>query len=208
MDLHPFRHNKNPGVGGVRVKLDARDLALTATSASLYAVINIIQTSMGGSITFGPIQLRLADCLIPLSALFGWPFVIGVSIGCFSNAYYWLDPADIVIGPIVNLAAALLVFYLRKRRLVACVSGGLTVGVSIGLYLYYLYVQGNAIIQQQVPNFPGLPVPIWSAFVLSLSVSSLITVGWIGYVLLVALERTRIIGPLKSRGLKVPANER
>ena len=187
------------------MRIDSRDIALTAVSASLYAVINIVQTSMGGPITYGPIQLRLADCLIPLSALFGWPLVAGVSIGCFSNAYYWLDPADVVVGPIVNLAAALVIFMLRRQRVVACVSGGLMVGVPIGLYLYYLFTQGNPIILQQVPNMLGLSLPVWSAFVLSLSISSLVTVGLIGYILLNMLTRHRIIEPLKSRGLKVLA---
>jgi len=199
--LHPFRH-KNPGVGGGKLKFDSKDVALTAVFASLYAVINIFQTMMGGPITYGPIQLRLADCLIPLSALFGWPAVIGVAVGCFSNAYYMLDPADIVIGPIVNFAAALLIFLLRRQRLVACVSGALTVGVPIGLYLYYLYTQGNPFIQQ-APEFPGLILPIWGAFVISLSISTLITMAIIGYILLNSLARPGIIESLKSHGLKV-----
>jgi len=185
------------------VKFDSRDIALTAISASLYAVINIIQTTMGGPITYGPIQLRLADCLIPLSALFGWPLVMGVTVGCFSNAYYWLDPADIIVGPLVNFAAALFIFLLRKHRLVACVSGSFTVGVPIGLYLYYLYTQGNPIIQQQVPVFPGLALPLWSAFVLSLLISSLVTIAIIGYILLNALVQPSIIESLRSHGLRV-----
>jgi uncharacterized membrane protein len=188
------------------VKVDTRDLALMAVSASLYASINIVQTSLGGPLTYGPIQLRLADCLIPLSLLFGWPLAIGVTIGCFSNAYYWLDPADVLVGPIVNLAAALLILALRKNRAFACVSGSLTVGVPIGLYLYYLYSQGNPAIQQ-IPNFAGIALPVWLAFVLSLSISSLIVIAGVGYVLLKALIRSNIIVPLKSRGLKTLEQE-
>jgi predicted membrane protein len=187
------------------VKFDSRDVALTAVFASLYAVVNIIQTAMGGPVTYGPIQLRLADCLIPLSALFGWPQVLGVAVGCFSNAYYWLDPADVIVGPVVNLAAAILIMLLRRQRVVACVSGALTVGVPIGLYLYYLYTQGNPIMRQQIPEFPGPTLPLWSAFILSLTISSLVTVGVIGYILLTFLSRSSIIEPLKSRGLKVVA---
>jgi hypothetical protein len=159
---------------------------------------------MGGPITYGPIQLRLADCLIPLSALLGWPLVIGVTIGCFSNAYYALDPADVVVGPIINLASALLILLLRRHRFFACAAGGLTVGMPIGLYLYYLYLQGNQVIRQ-VPSFDGIPLPAWSAFVLSLSISSLVVIAGVGYVLLRALGQPSIIGPLKSRGLKVLA---
>ena len=185
------------------MRMDAKDISLTAIFASLYAAINIIQTTMGGPITYGPLQLRLADCLIPLSILFGWPQILGVSIGCFSNAYYWLDPADIIVGPIVNFAAATIIFVLRKRRSIASILGALTVGIPIGIYLYYLYTQGNPIIIEQVPNFPGLSLPIWTAFVASLTMSSLITVAVMGYILLNALARSAIIEPLKSRGLKV-----
>jgi len=183
------------------VRFDSRDLALTAVSAGLYAAINIVQTSMGGPITYGPIQLRLADCLIPLSALLRWPLILGVSIGCFSNAYYWLDPADIVIGPLVNLVAAFVVFALRKRQFGACLSGGLSVGVPIGFYLYYLHTQGNPAMQQ-APNIFGFSLPVWCAFVISLSMSSLIVVTGIGYLLLATLSRRSIVDPLKARGLK------
>jgi uncharacterized membrane protein len=183
------------------VKFDTRDLALTATSASLYAVINIVQTSLGGPITYGPVQLRLADCLIPLSALFGWPLIFGTAIGCFSNAYYWLDPADVIVGPIVNFAAALLIFVLRKHRLIACISGAFAVGIPIGFYLYYLYTQGNPVIQQQVPAFAGLALPVWSAFALSLTISSLITIAVIGYILINALAKTPIV-KLRQKSLR------
>ncbi len=188
----------NPGVGGEEVvQFDSKQLALTASSASLYAVINIVQTSLGGPITYGPIQLRLADCLIPLSALFGWPLVLGSAIGCFSNAYYWLDPMDVVVGPIVNFLAALLIFELKEHRIAACFLGGLAVGVPIGTYLYYLYTQGNYMMLQQAPDF-GVQLPVWGAFVLSLSLSSLVTVSLIGYVLLNAVEKAHVVELLKS----------
>lgn len=183
--------------------MDARDISLTAVFAGLYGAINVIQTSMGGPITYGPIQLRLADCLIPLSALFGWPQILGVSIGCLSNAYYWLDPADVVVGPVVNFLAAAAIFGLRKRRFLASVCGAFIVGIPIGLYLYYLYTQENPIIVGQVPSFPGLPLPVWAAFAASLTVSSLMTIAAIGYIILRAIAQSAIIEPLRSRGLKV-----
>jgi len=180
----------------------SKDVSLMAIFASLYAVINIVQTSMGGPITYGPVQLRLADCLLPLSILFGWPQILGVSIGAFSNAYYWLDPADVIIGPIVNFAAAGAMYLLGKRKLVACSLGAFIVGIPIGFYLYYLYTIGNPIIQQQVPRFPGVELPLWAAFVLSLTISSIITIAAIGYVLLKAMSKPAVIESLKAKGLE------
>jgi hypothetical protein len=83
----------------------------------------------------------------------------------------------------------------------------LTVGVPIGLYLYFLYTQGNQIITQQVPSFQGLSLPVWFAFVASLTISSVVAVGIMGYILLSTIGRSAIVEPLKSRGLRIYQRE-
>ena len=69
--------------------MDSRDITLAAVFTSLYVVINLVQAStVGNPAISGPVQLRVADCLIPLTALFGWPILIGVTMGAFlTNAY-------------------------------------------------------------------------------------------------------------------------
>src|SRR3972149_6453555 len=116
---------------------DSRDLGLTAIFAALYVVINVVQmVSIGNPTIYGPIQLRVADCLIALAALFGWPVVGGVTFGCFlTNAYYFLGVQDVIFGPVANLVAATVVFLLRKHRFAACVVGALPVGLIVGGYL-------------------------------------------------------------------------
>lgn len=146
-------------------------------------------------ISYGPIQLRVADCLIPLVALFGWPAVVGVTVGCFAgNAYYWLGAYDLVFGPIANLIAASLIFLLRKRQLLACIIGSLPIGIIVGGYLWLFFPP---------PDIFGLNLPMWSAMVVSITISTLIAIAVIGYTLLEALNRPNVIRPLKSRGLKV-----
>ncbi len=71
---YPFRI-KNPGER--RIKMNTRELTLTAVFAALYAAIVIVLAP----ISFGPVQLRLADVLIPFSALFGIPAIFGVTLG-------------------------------------------------------------------------------------------------------------------------------
>ncbi len=194
MDLHPFRWI-NPGVGGVNVKFDSRDLTLTAVFAALYAVINVVQSvTIGNPTIYGPIQLRLADALIPLAALFGWPVVGGVTVGCFlTNAYYFVSPTDVVFGPVANLFAALVIFLLRKRRLLACVAGALPIGLVVGGYLWLFFPP---------PDVFG-SLPAWLGSIASITISSLVAVAVVGYLLLSVLSRKNIIEPLKSRGLKV-----
>jgi uncharacterized membrane protein len=177
------------------VNFDSRDLALTGMFAALYVVINIVQTvTVGNPTIYGPIQLRVADFMIALAILFGWPLVSGVTIGCLlTNAYYFIGAPDIVLGPIANLIAASLVLLLRKRRLLACIVGALPVGLIVGGYLWLFFPPPEV--------FSALPA--WAGMIGSLTVSSLIAVVVIGYIMLSILSRPNIIEPLKSRGLKV-----
>lgn len=167
------------------------DLSLTVIFASLYSILVVALAP----ISFGPVQLRVADCLIPLAALFGWPVIAGVTVGCFlGNAYFWLGPYDVIFGPIANLIAASLIFVLRKRQLLACVVGSLPIGIIVGSYLWVFFPP---------PDIFGLNIPIWSAMVVSITISTLVAMAVIGYALLKALSRPNVIDPLKSLGLRV-----
>jgi uncharacterized membrane protein len=178
------------------MKFDSKDVTLTAVFAALYPVINIIQMSLIGNPTiYGPIQLRVADCLIALTVLFGWPVVGGVTFGCLvTNATYGLGAQDVIFGSIANLIAATVVLLLRKHRFLACVAGSLPIGLVVGAYLSIFYGLTPPLILNALPAI--------AAMVLSITVSSIIAIAGIGYSLLVVLSRPGIIGPLKSQGLK------
>ncbi len=174
-------------------------MTVAAVFAALYVVINVVESFVVGSpiFTYGPIQLRLADCLLALAALFGWPVVGGVTFGCLlANAYYFLGAPDVILGPIANLLGASLIFLLRRRRFLACVAGSLPVGVIVGSYLWLF--------------FPFLPspgvlsiLPAWAAMITSITISTLISTAVVGYSLLSIMSRKTILQPLKSLGLKV-----
>ncbi len=171
--------------------MDARDVSLAAVFAGLYSVLVIALAP----ISFGPVQLRVADCLIPLAALFGGPVIAGVTVGGFlGNAYLWLGPHDVVLGPIANLIAATLIFLLRRRQFLACVVGALPIGIIVGSYLWLFFPP---------PDIFGLSMPMWSAMIASITISSLIAIGGIGYILVRILGRSAIVQPLIARGLKV-----
>jgi len=174
-------------------------VTLTAVFAALYAMINVVQmVTIGNPTIYGPVQLRIADALIPLAALFGWPIVGGATIGCFiTNAYYFISPTDVVFGPVANFVAACLILFLRKRRLLACVIGSLPIGLIVGGYLWLFFP----------PPEIFSTVPAWFASIASITISSLIAVAVIGYLLLSVLSRRGILEPLKSRGLKVLAEK-
>jgi uncharacterized membrane protein len=174
----------------VKKEMDTRDLSLTVSFAALYAVLVIVLAP----ISFGPVQLRVADVLIPLSALFGWPVVAGVTLGCFAgNAYFALGPIDVIAGPIANLIAATIILMLRRQRLIACIAGALPIGLIVGGYLWLFFPPPESL------SF----LPSWAAMIISLTISSFIAISVVGYLLLVALSQPSILEPLKSRGLKV-----
>jgi len=180
----------------VNIEFDARDLALSGVFAGLYTILNVVQmTATGGYTIYGPIQFRVADSLIALSALLGWPVVAGVTVGCFlTNAYYFLGPADIVFGSIANFIATTLIILLRRRQLFACVVGALPIGFIVGGgYLWWFFPP---------PDILGLNLPAWLAMMISITVSSLIAIAGIGYTLLRIINRPGIIESLKSHGLK------
>lgn len=169
--------------------MDTRDLSLTILFAALYAVLVIVLAP----ISFGPVQLRVADVLIPLAALFGWPVVAGVTFGCFlGNAYFALGPIDVIAGPVANLIAATIILMLRRQRLIACIAGALPIGVIVGGYLWLFFPP---------PESLSFLSP-WAAMIVSLTISSFIVISVLGYALLVALSYPSILEPLKARGLK------
>jgi uncharacterized membrane protein len=165
----------------------------------MYVVVNVIQmVTVGNPTIYGPVQLRVADCLIALAVLLGWPVVGGVALGCFlTNSLYFIGFQDVIFGPLANLVAATLVFLLRRRRFAACFVGALPIGLIVGGYLWIFFPPPEILSS----------LPIWLGMIVSITVSSLIAVAGIGYLLLVVLSRPGIIEPLKSRGLKVFAGD-
>jgi len=175
--------------------MKTNEISLTIVFSSLYAVLIIVLAP----ISYGPVQLRVADCLIPLAALFGWPAIAGVTVGCFfGNAYFWMGPQDVILGTIANLVAATIIFMLRKRPFLACVVGSLPIGVIVGSYLWTFFPP---------PEIFGLQLPVWGAMIVSITISTLIAVAGMGYTILKTLSRSSIVRALKSRGLKIYVDE-
>ena len=163
-------------------------------------VVNVVQmiSTIGNPTVYGPVQLRIADCLIALSASLGWPVVAGVTVGCFlTNAYYFLGPVDVVFGPVANLVAASIILLLRKKRLLACIVGALPIGIIVGGYLWTFFPP---------PDILGF-LPVWVGMIVSITISSLIAIAVVGYSLLSVLSRPTFIKALKSLGLKVYIDE-
>ena len=171
-------------------RVNVREISLSAIIAALYTALVIVLAP----ISFGPIQLRVADCLIPLAAILGLPAVFGVSLGAFiGNAYFFLGPLDVMFGALANFIAAIIIFRLRRRFFPACVAGSIAVGVIVGGYLWIYFPP---------PDIMGISLPIWAAMMTSITLSSIIAIAGVGYLLVKALEKTGFLDILESRGLQ------
>ena len=165
--------------------MNTRQISLSAVIAALYAATVIILAP----ISFGPIQLRLADCLIPLSALLGPPAVLGVALGALvANTYWFLSPIDVVLGAAANLAAGYIVYRFKERLVPASVAASLVIGVVVGGYLWLFFPP---------PSIMGLQLPAWLAMIVSITLSSLVAVTVLGVALVKALERSEYVKQLR-----------
>lgn len=171
--------------------MDAKGIGVSAVVAALYAALVIVLAP----ISFGPVQLRVADCLIPLSALLGWPGIVGVTLGCLvGNAYYMLGVLDVLLGPIANLLAAFIIYYFRRRLLSGCVLASLIIGLVVGGYLWLYFPP---------PGLLAVALPLWAGMVLSITLSSLVAVAVLGYLLVKLLIKSGALKALRSMGLRI-----
>jgi uncharacterized membrane protein len=150
-------------------------VALAALLAALYGAYVLYF----GFISFGPIQFRLVDALLPLAILFGPPAIAGVTVGCFiGNA---LGPnlgvVDIVGGPTANLIAATLAWVITRRKF----RGSWMLAIALEIAVVAVIVGTYVVILAGAPG-----VPFWVGWVEFLG-SEIVPIGIVGYPLLQAV---------------------
>jgi len=163
------------------VKLNSRDLALTAVFAALYAVLVL---ALAG-ISFQLVQVRVADALIPLSIVFGWPVIVGVTVGgAIANVASPMPSVltDITFGSIANLIASLLAWRIGAWKLMGkvaneflgCIVATVVVTLIVGTYL--------AILTQ---------MDLW-VWWMGIGVGSIISINILGFTLIQMLQKVRM----------------
>ncbi len=159
--------------------MQSRNLALVSIFAALYAVLVV---ALAG-ISFQLVQVRIADALIPVSMVFGWPAVAGVAVGAAVANVVSPSPSvvvDVVFGSLANLVASFLAWRISRLKfsseiigeLLGCVSAILAVTLIVGTYLAILF---------------QTEVWIWW---LGVGAGSVISIGLIGFPLVQIMKRT------------------
>jgi len=161
--------------------LEIKKVALASIFASMYAVL-VLALAV---ISFQLVQVRVADALIPLSIIFGWPVVIGVTIGCVVSNVASPMPsvvADITFGSIANFVASLLAWKIgcwkRGKNVVneflGCLAATIVITFIVGTYL---------------ATITEMELWIWW---LGIGVGSVISINIFGYMLIQAVKKVGI----------------
>src|SRR5436309_11473129 len=139
----------------VRITVSSsRNLALAAVFGAFYAALVVVFAP----ISILPVQVRVADVLLPLAILFGWPAILGLGIGTvvgnsaadsitgFPSASIGLD---IVGGSLVNLLAGFLAWKIGQRSwriwnrnaswFIATVIETALISLVVGGYLSFVF---------------------------------------------------------------------
>jgi uncharacterized membrane protein len=158
-------------------------VSLTAVFAAMYAVGVVVL----GPISFLPIQVRVADALLPLAIVFGWPAILGLSIGAFvANFFGGLGAVDIIGGSLANFIATFVAWRIGRHRskpwqLLGVGLEIVVITLIVGTYLTYVF---------------GFPLAWVGVFV-----GSVIAIGILGSILLFTLSRKRVTSMLKPYGI-------
>ncbi|QOJ78727.1 QueT transporter family protein [Infirmifilum lucidum] len=166
--------------------MNSREIALASIIAALYAVLVYLLPFM----SFLLWQVRVADALIALTTVLGYPAVLGVTVGCFIGnilAAPWgsaaLNAFDAFLGSLMNLVAGYAGYRIARKggernRIIALVVQVLVISVGVGSYLKYLLLWAFG---------TDVPVLLSIAGVLPGSVISIVVLG---YPLSLAVERS------------------
>jgi len=140
--------------------------------AGIIAALYIVITFLLQAISFGPIQLRVAEALAVLPILY-IEAVPGVFAGVLiANIFGGLGLADIGFGSLISLLAAILT-YLFRNNFLAYLSPIILNGFLVSAYLHLLF-----------------DLPYWEV-ALSINISQAIVIFGLGYPLIRYLKKLK-----------------
>lgn len=115
------------------MKNSVRSIAYNGLIAALYVTLTLITYSL----SFGPIQFRVAEILV-LLCFFRKDYTIGLTLGCLvANLFSSINPLDAVFGTAATFAACLCVSF-SKVLLLSLFYPVLINGVVVGIELYFM----------------------------------------------------------------------
>ena len=149
----------------------------TMVQAALIAAVYAILTLIFAPISYGPVQFRISEALTILP-YFTSAAIPGVTVGCLiSNILIGSPLPDIVFGTLATLIGAVFSRMLKKYKYLVCVPPVLSNSLIIPWVLKFAYGA-----EDMVPFM-----------MLTVGAGEVLAVGVLGNILLLALERSRVL---------------
>lgn len=147
--------------------------ALFLTQAALIAAIYVVLCLVFAPISYGDIQVRIAEALVVLPC-FTPAAIPGLFVGCFlSNMLGGSILADMVFGSLATLLGAIGTYYLRHYRILALIPPI----ISNVIIIPYVLCYGYGI---------NLPIPF---MMLTVGIGEVLAVGVLGNLLMKVLTK-------------------
>lgn len=160
-----------------------KKIAFVAIYAALYAALVVVF----GAISYGPVNLRIADAMLAVVPLVGFAGVLGHTLGVFvANIFSTVGVVDL-LNTIPSFAMSFVVYYVYKRTqndytvLATCIAYSLVLGATVGWMLSAVY---------------GLPLLATITYVM---IGNLIATTIIGWPMFKILKKTGVFGWLQDQ---------
>jgi len=181
MSMEETIHRRMPSDNGLR------QLALSSLLAALYAGLLLVFQP----ISFLPIQVRVADMLIPTSITYGWSATTGVTLGVVvGNFFSPFGLTDILVGSVANLIAGFVGQRFGKdaksprRIFVVTLLQNLVITTIVGNYLWAI----SAPLPQELMSL-GLHPLLLNLF--AIFAGSFLAINVLGFLLVMQLSRVQ-----------------
>ncbi|MGB9695109.1 MAG: QueT transporter family protein [Caldisericaceae bacterium] len=161
--------------------------------ASVIAALYFAITYFTRPISFGSVQVRIAESLTVLPFIFP-EAVLGLTLGCFlANIFSPFGPIDMILGTTLTFLAAVMTMWLGKikaPKYLAPIPPVLINGFGVSLYVVSLAgLAGNVSLRDFSKIFVNFkPLPYFAA-VLSIGIGEAVAAFALGLPLLNALQR-------------------
>ena len=113
-----------------------KTLAIGVVYAALYAALVVANLPL----SYGAVQVRLADAMVALIPIFGWAGILGHTVGVFlSNIFSpvgWID----MLNTIPSFVMAVVIWKLRNKSVISgTILYSLVLAGTVGAMLSYVY---------------------------------------------------------------------
>lgn len=146
---------------------------LFITQAAVIAAIYVVLIYVFNPISFGPVQVRIAEALTILP-YFTPAAVPGVTIGCFlSNLLTGQDALDVIFGTFATLIGAIGSYKLRHNKFLVALPPIISNTIIIPWVIKFAYAEATPI----------------HLMMITVGLGEVVSIGVLGMILLFALEK-------------------